>query len=114
MVTPSHSIVADAAAVRTVTDANGRVLSIRNPTTLDRLRLFKAVGTNLASNERYLGVAMLAFVVDAIDGVPLPQPVNEYQIEAAVERLGDAAIAAIAAALNPADMEGLAPAKPGN
>ena len=81
---------------------------------MDRLRLFKAVGTNLASNERYLGVAMLAFVVDAIDGVPLPQPVNEYQIEAAVERLGDAAIEAIAAALSPADVEGLAPAKPGN
>ena len=114
MVRPSEVIVADAAAVKTVTDANGRVLTLRRPTTLDRLRLFKAVGSNLASNERYLGVAMLAFVVDAIDGVPLPQPTNEYQIEAAIDRLGDAAIDAIAAALSSTDMEGLATAKPGN
>ncbi len=114
MLTPSHSIVADATAPRTVTDANGRVLTIRSPTTLDRLRLFKAVGSNLSVNERYLGVAMLAFVVSAIDGVPLPQPTNEYQIEAAISRLGDAAIAAIGAALVPTDTEGLATAKPGN
>lgn len=97
-----------------VTDVHGRVLTIRNPSTLDRLRLFKAVGSSLSANERYLGVAMLAFVVSAIDGVPLPQPTNEAQIEAAIGRLGDAAISAIAAALNPAEMEGLATAKAGN
>ncbi len=114
MTTPSNLIIADAAGLRSVTDVNGRILTIRSPTTLDRLRLFKAVGANLAGNERYLGVAMLAFVVDAIDGVPLPQPTNEYQIEAAIGRLGDAAIEAIAAALNPNDVEGLAVAKPGN
>ena len=114
MNTPSQAIVSAAVGTRAITDANGRVLTIRNPTTLDRLRLFKAVGTQLSSNERYLGVAMLAFLVNAIDGVPMPQPVNEQQIEAAVNRLGDVAIAAIAAALDPADTEGLATATPGN
>ena len=114
MHTPSQTIVASAADTRTVTDANGRVLTIRSPTTLDRLRLFKAVGANLSTNERYLGVAMLAFAVVAIDGVPMPQPTNEQQIEASISRLGDAAIAAIGAALDPADTEGLATAKPGN
>ena len=114
MTTPSQAIVTEAVASRTIIDALGRVLTIRSPTTLDRLRLFKAVGANLSMNDRYLGVAMLAFVVSAIDGVPLPQPTNEYQIEAAINRLGDAAIAAIGAALDPTDTEGLATAKPGN
>ncbi len=114
MLTPSQTIVAASLETRTVTDVHGRVLTIRSPTTLDRLRLFKAVGASLSVNERYLGVAMLAFVVSAIDGVPLPQPTNEHQIEVAIGRLGDAAIAAIAAALDPRDTEGLAAAKPGN
>ena len=37
-------------------------------------------------------MAMLAFAVSAIDGVPLPQPANEHQIEAAIDRLGDPAL----------------------
>ncbi len=59
-------------------------------------------------------MAMLAFAVTAIDGVPSPQPANEHQIEAAIDRLGDAGIAAIAASLAPEDTEGLATATPGN
>ena len=114
MLTPSQVIVGAAAMTRTVTDADGRLLTIRSPSTLDRLRLFKAVGAQLCNNERYLGVAMLAFVVSAIDGVPVPQPTNEQQIESAINRLGDVAIAAIGAALDPSDTEGLATADQGN
>ena len=57
---------------------------------------------------------MLAFTVTAIDGVPTPQPANEHQIESAIDRLGDPAIAAIAASLDPQDYEGLATATEGN
>ena len=57
---------------------------------------------------------MLAFAVTAIDGVPTPQPANEHQIESAIDRLGDPAIAAIAASLDPQDYEGLATATEGN
>lgn len=112
--TPTQSYVTTARAVHDVVDASGRTLTIRRPTTLDRLRLFKAAGPQLSNNERYLGVAMLAFTVIAIDGVPLPQPGNEHQIEAAIDRLGDQAIAAIAASLQPEDTEGLATAAVGN
>ena len=98
--TPTQAIVAAAYAVQDVTDAAGRILSIRRQTTLDRLRLFKAVGPELAYNERYLGLAGLAFSVVAIDGVPFPQPTNEPQIDAAVARIGDAGMAAIGDALN--------------
>ncbi len=112
--TPTQQILAAAHQAFEVTDASGRTLTIRRPTTLDRLRLFKAAGPANSTNDRYLGLAMLAFTVTAIDGVPLPQPANEYQIESALDRLGDDAINAIGAALDPADREGLATATPGN
>ena len=112
--TPTQSFVAAAHDVRDITDVNGRTLTIRRPTTLDRLRLFKAVGPAQSANDRYLGLAMLAFCVIAIDGVPVPQPANEHQIESAIDRLGDAAIAAIGASLNCEDTEGLATAAEGN
>jgi hypothetical protein len=89
---PTQSFVAAADIVRDITDASGRVLTIRRPSTLDRLHLFKAVGPTLAANDRYLGLAMLAFTVVAIDGVPIPQPSNEHQIEAAIQRQGCATL----------------------
>jgi hypothetical protein len=46
-------------------------------------------------------MAMLAYSVVAIDGVPVPSPTNEQQIESLVSRLGDAGIAAAALALPP-------------
>ncbi len=99
--TPSESIVAAAHATRAVTDAHGRRLTIRDLTTLDLLRLFKAAGREAGDNPRYLGLAALTFAVQAIDGVPVPQPVNEMQIEALVQQIGDAGMQAIADGLKP-------------
>jgi hypothetical protein len=96
---PSSAIIAAAAAVQTVTDVEGRRLTLRQLTALDRLRLFKAAGPVLAQNQPWLGMAVLASSVAAIDDVPMPQPVNEVQIEAMIGRLGDAGTAAIAQAL---------------
>jgi hypothetical protein len=104
--TPSESIVAAAHVTWEVTDATGRRLTIRRLTSLDRLRLFKAVGPVLVDNERYLGLAALAFAVHAIDGVPVPQPVNEMQIESLVQRIGEVGTEAIAGALKPVVVEG--------
>jgi hypothetical protein len=97
--TPSASIVASAAATETVTDVDGRRLTIRRMTALDRLRLFKAAGPLLSQNEPWLGMALIACSVSAIDDVPIPPPANEFQIEAMVGRLGDSGVAAVAAAL---------------
>ena len=93
---PSARIVAQAAAVLCVSDREGRSLTLRRMGALDRLRLFKAIGPVLAQNPPYLGMAVLASSVTAIDDVPVPQPVNEGQIEALISRLGDAGIAAVA------------------
>ena len=95
MDSPSARIVAAGLQSSSVTDADGRVLEVRRPGALDRLRLFKAVGPGLAVNDRYIGYAMLAMCVVGIDDVPVPQPSNEGQLEALVQRLGDAGMVAI-------------------
>ncbi len=105
-ITPTQRIVAEAGAALAVTDATGRTLQFRRPGALDRLRLFKALGPVLSSNDRYVGYAMLAFCVVGIDDVPMPAPANEAQVEALVARLGDVGLAAVG--------EGLAAATPGN
>jgi hypothetical protein len=99
MGTPSARVIAQAQDVAPVTDALGRRLSLRRPTALDKLRLFKAAGPVLAHNQPWLGFALLAASVVAIDDVPVPPPVNEAQIEALVARLGDGGLAAVGAAL---------------
>ena len=100
---PSERIVAEAAREFDVSDEAGRVLRIRRPAALDRLRLFKAVGPALSCNERYVGYAMLAMCVSSIDGVPQPAPANEGQLEGLVQRLGDAGMIAIGRGLAGAD-----------
>ena len=97
--TPSASILAAAAATETVTDGDGHRLTIRRPTALDRLRMFKAAGPLLAQNPPWLGMALIACSVIAIDDVPVPSPATEAQIESMVGRLGDAGVAAVADAL---------------
>ena len=103
---PSERIVAEAGAPLTIVDAAGRKLEFRRPSALDRLRLFKALGPTLSANNLYVGYAMLAFCVSAIDGVPVPQPASETQLEGLVNRLGSAGLEAVgegmaAAAANP-------------
>jgi hypothetical protein len=99
MGTPSARVIAAAQAAPCVTEAQGRRLHLRKLTALDKLRLFKAAGPVLAQNQSWLGMAVLAVSVVAIDDVPVPAPGNEAQIEALVGRLGDDGIAAIGAAL---------------
>ncbi|MCB8880412.1 hypothetical protein ACELLULO517_09225 [Acidisoma cellulosilytica] len=79
----------------------GRVLTVRPPHALDQLRLFKAVGPVLAQNQPYLGMAMVACAIIAIDHVPVPMPGNEHQIESLILRLGDAGLQAASAVLEP-------------
>jgi hypothetical protein len=94
--TPTQSIVNEACGTKIAADRNGRRLLLRRLTALDTLRLFKAAGPVLAQNEPWLSMAGLAFTVLEIDGVPIPAPATEAQIENVIERLGDAGLSAIA------------------
>ena len=94
-------IVAQANITTQVNDREGRLLTLRRMGALDRLRLFKAIGPVLAQNPPYLGMAVLASSVTAIDNVPVPAPATEAQVEALISRLGDSGIAAVADGLRP-------------
>ena len=96
---PSSKIIQSALAVQMICDDQGRRLSVRRMTVLDKLRLFKAAGPALAQNGPWLGVALLACSVIAIDDIPIPMPASEQQIETLVARLGDSGVAAAATAL---------------
>lgn len=100
MSTPSAAILRRTETIET-TDEDGRVLTVRPPHALDQLRLFKAVGPLLAQNQPYLGMALVACSVIEIDGVPVPTPVHEQQIESLVMRLGDSGLRAAGAVLEP-------------
>jgi hypothetical protein len=93
--TPSARIVGEAAGTFQVKDVRGRMLQIKRPGALDRLRLFKALGPNLSVNSPYFGYAMLAMCVVAIDEVPVPQPSTESLMEGLIGRLGDDGLIAI-------------------
>lgn len=99
MDSPASQIVAASMAPIVVCDSRGRQLCLRRVSALDRLRLFKALGPELAQNEPYLGIALLAVAVTSIDDVPVPPAVSEGQLEALVQRLGDDGLCAIAGAL---------------
>ena len=94
--TPSKVIVQEAARALTAVDTKGRRLLLRRLTALDTLRLFKAAGPVLAQNEPWLAMAGLAFSVTEIDGIPVPAPATEAQIEMLIDRLGDEGLAAVA------------------
>jgi hypothetical protein len=94
--TPSQVIVANASQSVSTIDAKGRRLTLRRLTALDTLRLFKAAGPVLAQNEPWLSLAGMAYSVLDIDGVPVPSPVTEAQIEGLIDRLGDEGLSAIA------------------
>jgi hypothetical protein len=96
---PSETIVGKAAETRSTVDTLGRRLTIRSLTALDKLRILKAAGPDLALNQPWLAMAILASSVTVIDDIPVPQPSSEIQIEALVGRLGDSGIEAIAQAL---------------
>ena len=71
--TPSARLIAAAQAAPDATDAAGRRIALRRLTALDKLRLYKAAGPALAQNAPWMGVALLAASVTAIDDIPVPR-----------------------------------------
>lgn len=111
---PAESIVDAATRPIAVTDTKGRNILARRLMALDTLRLLKAAGPVLAHNEPWLSVASLAFSVLEVDGVPIPTPTSEAQIESVVAKLGDEGLSAVAAAIEPAPNNLAAPSHVGN
>ena len=83
----------------TLTDAKGRVLTLRTLTVLDQVRIMRAIGAEQSQNAPYTSVVMAACTVSDIDGVPLPMPRNERDIDDRIVRVGDDGFAIITAHL---------------
>lgn len=96
--TASATILQTGDSCETIIDAEGRRISVRRLTAVDKLRLFKAAGPVLAHNEPWLGMAILACSVTAINKIPVPMPTNEQQIEGLIARLGDTGLSAASTA----------------
>jgi hypothetical protein len=94
--TPTERVVEAAKRANVVTDSAGRELTIRKLDSLDKFRLFKALGPADANNQPVLGYAMLAASVTAVNGVLLPPMLTSRQIEATISQLGDHGIEAAA------------------
>ena len=93
--TPTQAVTG-AAAIQTVTDARGRVLSLRKIGPLQRTRLFKIMGPDNSRNVPLLGTYMMAVSVSAIDDTPEPFPTSDAQIEALISRLDDDGLSGVA------------------
>ena len=100
MSSPTELIAGRAGKIFNIIDDNGRELKIRRIDALDRLRLLKAAGPELARNDAWLNMAALAFAVVEIERTPRISPATERQIETIVSELGDSGISAVAAFLN--------------
>lgn len=96
---PSAAIVADAAKTFTTQDAKGRTLGFRRPSAMDRYRLSKMLGGDVAANQEAAGLAMLAYLCISIDGEAVMKPNSERQIEAIIDRLDNDGLNAIGNAL---------------
>jgi hypothetical protein len=97
--TPTETVVKVANTTVTVKTADGRDITIKKVSTLDRMRLFELVGPENVKNEAYFGYAMLAYHVTAIDGEPVAKPGTKLQLEALVQRLDDAGMNAVGQAV---------------
>ena len=94
--TPSEQITRQVREPVELRDIAGRLIKVRHLTALDTLRLLKAAGPYLAQNQPWLSLATLAYTVSEIDGIPVPVPATEAQIESLVEKLGEHALSMIA------------------
>jgi hypothetical protein len=92
--TPSAQLVRAAQQEATVTDACGRVITLRKPEFLAQFRLIEALG-DTAKNDVYRAMCIPLLFVVAIDALPVPTPSNKPQIEALISRLGEDGFVAV-------------------
>ncbi len=94
--TPSQLIVAASGPKsEVITDARGRKITVRELTGLEQLRMLRAIGPRQSGNSDYGYMVECIMMVVDVDGVPMPKPTTEAQIDAAMQRIGDDAMAGV-------------------
>ncbi|WP_234775174.1 hypothetical protein [Paraburkholderia tropica] len=97
--TPTQAILRKEASQVDVTDARGRILTLKKPDVLAQFDLIEALG-DLAKNDVYRIMCIPAIYVVAIDGSPAPSPSNREQMRALISRLGEEGFEAIKSAID--------------
>ena len=92
--TPSAEVVAKATSEVTVTDARGRVITLKKPGVLAQFRLVEALGDS-AKNDVYMGMVAPLIFVSAIDGDPVYQPSKKSEVEALIQQLDEDGLTAV-------------------
>lgn len=99
---PSEQILAAAASdVQTVT-AGAMILGLKKPNVLQQYRVVEMVGDS-AKNQVYMAMIMPLFWIVQIDGEPQLMPSTKRELEALIQRLGDAGIEALVTHFSPKD-----------
>ncbi len=91
---PSETLIKKANQDFSTTDANGRVITLRNPPVLAQFNLVAAVGDR-SSNKGYMAMVMPLIYVTSIDGSPVNMPNTQREIDALIQKLDDAGVEAV-------------------
>lgn len=106
-----------------IKDADGRTIGLRKLTVVDQAKILRAIGPKQSENQPYVQMVEIACMAASIDGIPLPFPMSEQQIDVTLGKLGDAGVNALygirleemqkgIAAAEAAAAEGVKPAGP--
>lgn len=79
---------------KTIVDADGRNIVLRQPNIMDQYFLGKALGED-ANNSHCYNLMVSILYVAAIDGLPLETPQKYPECIAALKRLGDEGVKAV-------------------
>lgn len=97
--TPSQSIIRSAATSVTKVDRQGRSITVRKLSPLNKMRLHEIMGASASAVAAYVQAAFMAASVSHIDGDPVPFPTTKLQLEALVSRLDEDGLTATTEAL---------------
>lgn len=92
--TPTEQIIKQASAEVSITDSNGRSITLKKPGVLAQYRLIELLGDS-AKNEVYMAMVLPLIYVASIDGHPVPAPTKKVEIEALISRLDEDGINAV-------------------
>lgn len=98
MLKASERIVKAPYEGKETTDSQGRVIRLRKPTLLDVYDLMKALGDD-AKNPSCVGMAYNILYVGLLDGAVFEAPKTYGEVRAALQRLDEAGLTAVAEAL---------------
>jgi hypothetical protein len=97
--TPSARIVEEANRTYLEADAKGRVIEFHRLGISGHRRLLKAISNESANKQQLFSLYLMAASVVSIDGDAITFPINELQLDALVDRLGDDGFAALMQAI---------------